>query len=192
MLASGGWADERGVNLLDGGAPFYSVYGTADGRHMAVGALEPKFYAEFIARLGLDEDPARQLDRRGWDALRGRIAAAFAARTQAEWTEVFSASDACVAPVLGLREAAEHPHLAARGTLVDSGGVLQPAPAPRFSVTPAGPVAAAPARGQDDPTAIAARWRAESATAPDRDDPATGDPARLAGDRPGRSARLAP
>jgi alpha-methylacyl-CoA racemase len=190
MLASGGWADERGVNLLDGGAPFYSVYGTADGRHMAVGALESKFYAEFIARLGLDEDPARQHDRRGWEALRARIAAVFAARTQAEWTEIFAASDACVAPVLGLREAAEHPHIAARGTLVDSGGVLQPAPAPRFSVTPAGPVAAAPAHGQDDPAAIASRWRAESATAPDRDGPATADPAWRAEDRPGRSARL--
>ena len=74
MLAAGAWADERGVNLLDGGAPFYAVYATADGRHMAVGALEPKFYAEFIARLGLDEDPARQHDRSGWAALRRRIA----------------------------------------------------------------------------------------------------------------------
>jgi alpha-methylacyl-CoA racemase len=182
MLASGVWADERGVNMLDGGAPFYSVYATADGRHMAVGALEAKFYAEFIARLGLDEDPARQHDRRGWDALRGRIAAAFAARTQAEWTEVFSSSDACVAPVLGLREAAQHPHLAARGTMVDSGGVLQPAPAPRFSATPPGPVAAAPARGQDDPAEIAARWRRE---ATGEHVPATGDPAWRPEDRPG-------
>jgi alpha-methylacyl-CoA racemase len=182
MLASGVWADERGVNMLDGGAPFYSVYATADGRHMAVGALEAKFYAEFIARLGLDEEPARQHDRSGWDALRGRIAAAFAARTQAEWTEVFSSSDACVAPVLGLREAAQHPHLAARGTMVDSGGVLQPAPAPRFSATPPGPVAAAPARGQDDPAEIAARWRRE---ATGEHVPATGDPAWRPEDRPG-------
>ena len=191
MLASGAWADERGVNMLDGGAPFYSVYATADGRHMAVGALEPKFYAEFTARLGLDEDPARQHDRRGWDALRGRIAAAFAARTQAEWTEVFSSSDACVAPVLGLREAAEHPHMAGRGTLVDRDGVLQPAPAPRFSATPSGPVAAAPARGQDDPAEIAARWRRVAAGGHDREDPQTGDPAWRPEDRPGRSARLA-
>ena len=171
MLAAGGWADERGVNLLDGGAPYYAVYATADGRHMAVGALEPKFYAEFLARLGLDEDPARQHDRNGWAGLRQRIAGRFALRTQADWTLVFDGSDACVAPVLGLREAADHPHLAARGTLVARDGVLQPAPAPRFSATPAGPVAAPPARGQDDPAAIAARWRAE--------------------DRPGHSARLA-
>jgi alpha-methylacyl-CoA racemase len=163
MLASGTWADERGVNLLDGGAPFYAVYPTADGRHMAVGAIEPKFYAELLAGLGLDEDPARQHDRGGWQALRGRIAAAFAARTQAEWTAVFSGSDACVAPVLSLREAADHPHIAARGTLVTRDGVMQAAPAPRFSATPAGPAAAPPARGQDDPAAIAARWRAEAA-----------------------------
>jgi alpha-methylacyl-CoA racemase len=192
MLASGVWADERGVNMLDGGAPFYSVYATADGRHMAVGALEAKFYAEFIARLGLDEDPARQHDRHGWDALRGRIAAAFAARTQAEWTEVFAGSDACVAPVLGLREAAGHPHLADRGTLVESGGVLQPAPAPRFSGTPAGPVTAAPVPGQDDPAAIAARWRREAAGRQDGAGTASGDQAWRPADRPGRSATLSP
>jgi alpha-methylacyl-CoA racemase len=190
MLSSGVWADERGVNALDGGAPFYSVYATADGRHMAVGALEPKFYAEFIAKLGLDEDLAAQHDRRGWAALRGRIAAAFAARTQAEWTEVFSASDACVAPVLGLREAAQHPHMAARGTIIDRDGLLQPAPAPRFSVTQTGPDATAPARGQDDPAAIAARWRREAAAAgPDGEDPAASDPPWAAGGPP-PAARL--
>jgi alpha-methylacyl-CoA racemase len=187
MLAAGAWADERGVNLLDGGAPFYAVYATADGRHMAVGALEPKFYAEFLARLGLDEDPARQHDRNGWAALRGRIAGAFATRTQAEWTQVFSGSDACVAPVLGLREAADHPHMAARGTFVSRDGVLQPAPAPRFSATQAAPVAPPPAPGQDDPAAIAARWRAEAAAA----EPAPGHPAWRPEDRPSHSATLA-
>jgi alpha-methylacyl-CoA racemase len=187
MLAAGAWADERGVNLLDGGAPFYAVYATADGRHMAVGALEPKFYAEFLARLGLDEDPARQHDRHGWDALRRRIAETFATRTQAEWTRVFSGSDACVAPVLGLREAADHPHMAARGTFVTRDGVLQPAPAPRFSATQAAPVAPPPAPGQDDPAAIAARWRAEAAAA----GPAPGHPAWRPEDRPSHSARLA-
>jgi alpha-methylacyl-CoA racemase len=166
MLAAGAWVDERGVNRLDGGAPFYSVYATADGRHMAVGALEPQFYAEFLLRLGLDEDPARQHDRAGWKSLRRRIAETFATRTQAEWTEVFSGSDACVAPVLGLREAADHPHIAARGTLVTRDGVLQPAPAPRFSATPAGPVAAPAIRGQDDPAAILAHWRSNEREAP--------------------------
>jgi alpha-methylacyl-CoA racemase len=187
MLAAGAWADERGVNVLDGGAPFYAVYATADGRHMAVGALEPKFYAEFLAGLGLDEDPARQHDRQGWAELRRRIAATFATRTQAEWTRVFSGSDACVAPVLGLREAADHPHMAARGTLVTRDGVLQPAPAPRFSATQAAPVAPPPARGQDDPAAIAARWRAEAA-APHA---APGNPAWRPEDRSGHLARLA-
>ena len=137
LLASGAWTDERGVNLLDGGAPFYSVYATSDGRYMAVGALEAKFYAELLDRLGLDEDPARQHDRDGWPALRERIAAAFATRTQAQWSEIFARSDACVAPVLSLREAPGHPHLKARGTFVIRDGVLQPAPAPRFSATPA-------------------------------------------------------
>jgi alpha-methylacyl-CoA racemase len=139
LLAAGLWADERGANLLDGGAPFYSVYATSDGRYMAVGALEAKFYAELLGGLGLagEEDPAGQHDRDRWPALRERIAAAFARRTQAEWTEVFAESDACVAPVLGLREAADHPHIRARGTIVARDGVPQPAPAPRFSATPA-------------------------------------------------------
>ncbi|MEE1764920.1 MULTISPECIES: CaiB/BaiF CoA transferase family protein [unclassified Streptomyces] len=136
LLATGTWQDERGVNLLDGGAPFYAVYETSDGRHMAVGALEPKFYAELLAVLGLDEDPAAQHDRTGWPRLRERLAAAFASRTQDEWAKAFSASDACVAPVLSLREASDHPHIRARGTLVERDGVLQPAPAPRFSATP--------------------------------------------------------
>lgn len=136
LLATGTWQDERGVNLLDGGAPFYAVYETSDGRHMAVGALEPKFYAELLAVLGLDEDPAAQHDRTGWPRLRERLAAAFASRTQDEWTKAFSASNACVAPVLSLREASDHPHIRARGTLVERDGVLQPAPAPRFSATP--------------------------------------------------------
>ncbi|MEU0209589.1 CaiB/BaiF CoA transferase family protein [Streptomyces canus] len=136
LLATGTWQDERGVNLLDGGAPFYAVYETSDGRHMAVGALEPKFYAELLAVLGLDEDPAAQHDRAGWPRLRERLAAAFASRTQDEWAKAFSTSDACVAPVLSLREAADHPHIRARGTLVERDGVLQPGPAPRFSATP--------------------------------------------------------
>jgi alpha-methylacyl-CoA racemase len=106
------------------------------GRAFAVGALEAAFYAEFLTRLGLPDDPARQHDRSEWPALRGRIAEAFLHRTRAEWTEVFAGSDACVAPVVGLREAIFHPHLAARGTFVERDGRSQPAPAPRFSTTP--------------------------------------------------------
>ncbi len=140
LRAAGAWRDGRGTNLLDGGAPFYDTYRTADGRHMAVGALEPKFYAELLARLGLDPAglPA-QYDRSGWPALRAALAAAFGGRTQAEWAAVFDGSDACVAPVNSMADAPDHPHNAARGTFVDVGGLVQPAPAPRFSRTPAGP-----------------------------------------------------
>jgi alpha-methylacyl-CoA racemase len=168
MLASGTWSDERGVNLLDGGAPFYSVYETADARHMAVGALEGKFYAELLAKLGLDEDPGAQYDQARWPALRTRIAAAFAGRTQAEWTDVFARSDACVAPVVSLREAAEHPHIKARGTLVERGGMLQPAPAPRFSLTPTALSTPPPVPGQDTEHALAAWGVGEASPADDR------------------------
>lgn len=149
MLAGGGWDDRRGVNLLDGGAPFYSVYETADGRHMAVGALERKFYIELIGKLELDEDPDQQNERAHWPELRRRIADAFKHRTQAEWSQVFAQSDACVAPVLTLREAVEHPHIKARGSIVDRDGLLQPAPAPRFSRTPTTLGSSPPSPGQD-------------------------------------------
>jgi alpha-methylacyl-CoA racemase len=140
LLAAGLWREERGANLLDGGAPFYGVYETADGRHLAVGALEPQFWAELLERLGLDaaELPA-QLDRNGWPELRERLAALFRTRPRDEWCELLAGTDACVAPVLGLGEAPAHRHNRARGTFVDVGGVVQPAPAPRFSRTPPDP-----------------------------------------------------
>jgi alpha-methylacyl-CoA racemase len=139
LLASGRWADERGVNFLDGGAPWYDTYQTADGEYMAVGALEPKFYAELLDRLGLSGTSlGDRAEPAAWPALRKTIADAFASRTRAEWTEIFDGSDACVAPVLSLTEAPDHPHLRARDTFVDVGGVRQPAPAPRFSRTEAG------------------------------------------------------
>ncbi len=138
LRARGAWRDERGVNLLDGGAPFYDTYETADGRHVAVGALEPRFYAELIRGLGLDGAslPA-QHDVAGWPALRERFAAAFATRARDEWADVFAGTDACVAPVLSPAEAPGHPHNAARRVFADVGGVRQPAPAPRFGRTPA-------------------------------------------------------
>jgi alpha-methylacyl-CoA racemase len=152
LLASGSWTDERGVNLLDTGAPYYDVYATADGRHMAVGALEPQFYAAFVAVLfapgGIPGDlPARD-ERSRWPELRDRFAARFAERSQQEWTRAFSGTDACVAPVRTLTEAPADPHLAARGTYVTADGVTQPAPAPRFGDgTPGVPVGAlAPGR----------------------------------------------
>jgi alpha-methylacyl-CoA racemase len=138
FLAAGTWTDRRGSNLLDTGAPFYDVYETADGRHMAVGPLEPQFCSELLRLTGLDgpDDPA-QYDFARWPELRARLTSTFATRTQAEWTHTFDGSDACVAPVLSLHEAPDHPHLAARGTFVEHHGVVQPAPAPRFSGTPA-------------------------------------------------------
>jgi alpha-methylacyl-CoA racemase len=138
FLAGGMWTDERGVNMLDTGAPWYDVYETADGEYMAVGAIEPQFYAEFIRLLGVkdaDELPG-QHDRAGWPVLRERFAAVFKTRTRDEWAEVFLPGDSCVAPVLSMKEAAEHPYNTEREVFVEEDGHLQPAPAPRFSRTP--------------------------------------------------------
>jgi alpha-methylacyl-CoA racemase len=135
MLASGFAREERAVNLLDGGVPWYDVYETSDGRHMSVGPLEPQFYDLLLDRLGLAEEAPSRDDRSTWPALKELLARRFRERTQAEWTAVFDGTDACCAPVLPLTEAAGHPHLRARGTYVDRAGILQPAPAPRFSRT---------------------------------------------------------
>jgi alpha-methylacyl-CoA racemase len=149
LLADGAWTDERGVNLLDSGAPFYDVYATADGRHMAVGALEPQFYAALLDLLfapeGVPADLPDRSDRARWPELRERFAARFAERSQEEWTKVFSRTDSCVAPVRTMNEAPADPHLAARATYVTVDGVLQPAPAPRFTEsTSGGPIGALP------------------------------------------------
>ena len=136
MQQAGGWNDERGTNLLDSGAPFYDVYETSDGKHMSVGGLEPQFYAEMIKLLEL-VDPPDRYDLAQWPALRKALAERFAEKSQAEWVEIFDGSDACVAPVIPLREAPAHPHNVARGTYVVRDGLVQPAPAPRFSRTPA-------------------------------------------------------
>jgi alpha-methylacyl-CoA racemase len=162
LLAGGLWTDRRGANLFDGAAPNYGVYMTADGRYLAVGPLEAKFWAEFASRLGLEGgldggggdapyDPAR------WPAVKERIAAVIATRTRAEWLAVFDGSDACVAPVLSLSEAAAgtHPQLAARGTFARSYGVVQPAPAPRFSATPASLTTPPPYPGEHTREALA-------------------------------------
>jgi alpha-methylacyl-CoA racemase len=133
LLNGGAWADRRGANLLDGGAPFYTTYATADDRHMAVGAIEPKFFATFVETLGLDIDPKTQLDRDRWPSMWATVARAFRRRTQAEWTEIFEPIDACVSPVLTLREAALHPHVSARGSILRRDGGIEPSPAPRFA-----------------------------------------------------------
>ncbi len=147
--AMGRWSDARGTNLLDGGAPFYDTYACADGKWIAVGAIEPAFYAALRRVLGLT-DPLwdRQLDPRAWPAMREGLAAAFLARSRDAWVEAFAGSEACVAPVLDFAEAAAHPHNAARATLVEADGVMQPAPAPRYSVSAT--VTPALASGRDD------------------------------------------
>lgn len=150
LLADGSWTDQRGVNRLDTGAPYYDVYETADGRHMAVGALEPPFYAEFTRLLFAPEpvpgDLPAQHDQARWPELRSRFGARFRERSQAEWSKAFLGTDACVAPVLSMTEAPGDAHLAARGTYVTAGGVVQPAPAPRFAAGPPGaPISALPA-----------------------------------------------
>ncbi len=135
----GVWRDDRGQNLLDGHAPFYDTYVCQDGRHVAVGALEPQFYAELVDGLGLgEEELPPQLDPEGWPELRKRFTAVFKSRTRDEWARAFADTDACVTPILSFGEAPEHPHLAARGTFIEVDGITQPAPAPRFSRTPAG------------------------------------------------------
>ena len=136
LLAAGLWTDERGVNLLDGGAPFYDVYETSDGKHVAVGAIESQFFERMIELLGMD--PAEMpphLDPGHWPEIKAVLTETFSTRTRDEWAEVFEGEDACVAPVLSLREAPRHHHNVARDAFVDVGGAVQPAPAPRFSRT---------------------------------------------------------
>ncbi|MFE5188999.1 CaiB/BaiF CoA transferase family protein [Streptomyces sp. NPDC056628] len=157
MLAAGGWQDRRGANLLDGGCPYYGTYETADGRYMAVGALEPRFYEEFVTLLGLPEHTGARTDIGRWGELREAVAARFRARTRDEWTAVFDGADACVAPVLTLGEAPHDPHLAARGTFTDHDGLTQPAPAPRFSATPTA-VRTGPARPGAGTADVARDW----------------------------------
>lgn len=147
LFSAGGWNTRRGTNLLDSGAPYYDVYATSDGEYVAVGALEPKFYQELVERLGLSDQLPDRDDPANWPDIRERFTATFGQRTRAEWEEVFDGSDACVAPVLSMTEAAEHPHIRARQTLFRSGEELRPAAAPRFSRTPNPPPAPVPESG---------------------------------------------
>ena len=131
------WNDERGTNLLDTGTPYYDVYETSDGKHMAVGAFEPQFFAVLLERLGVTESTPPQHEKARWAEMRELFGETFRSRTRDEWTKIFDGSEACVAPVLSAKEAAAHPHLAARGVIVEKHGLSQPAPAPRFSRTEA-------------------------------------------------------
>ncbi len=145
MKSTGTLRDERESFLLDGGAPFYRTYETADGKYMAVGAIEPQFFAQLLDGLGLTpDDVPNQLDVAAFPDMRKLFAERFASKTRDEWTEIFAGTDACVTPVLTWSEAAQNDHLRARSTLVQANGVDQAAPAPRFSRTPAPPVGPPP------------------------------------------------
>ena len=161
MAQEGLWADRRGANLLDGAAPFYTTYACACGGHMAVGALEPQFYAALLS--GLELDPAALPDRaraENWPALREVFARRFASRSRDDWAEVFATSDACATPVLSLSEARAHPQNAARGAYLRHEGRDQPAPAPRLSRTP-GAIGAGSGQRRIAAAEALARWGAK-------------------------------
>jgi alpha-methylacyl-CoA racemase len=158
LSAAGRWSSERGSNFLDGGAHFYNTYECADGRHLAVGAIEPNFYAELCKLLQI-EDPAfgAQHDPAAWPALTQKLAALFRGRPRDEWMRLLEHTDACVSPVLDLEEAPMHPHNLARATSTIVDGVRQPVPAPRFSRTP-GAIQGPPAPADHHRDAILADW----------------------------------
>ena len=145
FLGNGQWRDERGVNLLDGGAHFYDTYETSDGKWISLGSIEPQFYALLLEKIGMTDDPdfAQQMNPAQWAPLKERMTALILTKSRAEWCAIMDGTDICFAPVLSLREAPQHSHNVARGTFVEAGGMIQPAPAPRFSATPAPPVALA-------------------------------------------------
>ncbi|MBJ8348541.1 CaiB/BaiF CoA-transferase family protein [Antrihabitans sp. YC2-6] len=153
MRGAGVWSDERGVNMLDTGFPFYDTYETSDGKYMAVGALEPQFYAEFIKGLGLDPDAIpNQFDPRGYDELRKIFTDTFKTKTRDEWAAIYDGTDACTTPILTFAEAEKNEHIVARGSLIEVDGVVQHLPAPRFSRTPNGVPSAPPVEATDAAT----------------------------------------
>jgi alpha-methylacyl-CoA racemase len=156
--AFGAWSDQRGANLLDGGAHFYDTYACADGKFISIGAIEPQFYALLLKLAGID-DPAfnAQMDARNWPALTDKLAAVFAARSRDQWCELLEGTDVCFAPVLDMGEAPGHPHNVARATFVELDGVTQPAPAPRFSRT-APEIGIGPAQPGQHSAAVLAEW----------------------------------
>lgn len=168
LRGTGQWSDRAGTNLLDGGAPFYDTYACADGRAVAVGALEPAFFRRLVEGLGWEDAEAvaaGQYDPRGWPALRARLSAAFAERPRDDWAAAFEGTDACVTPVLTFAEAARHPHLRARETLIEADAVVQAAPAPRFSRTTA-PAVRPPSAAWDDAADVLADWTGSGAATP--------------------------
>ncbi len=167
MHASGRWSDQRGDNLLDGGAPFYDTYETADGKYVSIGALEPKFFAEMAQRIGLDEGfIKRQYDRMTWPEMRTAMTRILRGKTRDEWSALLEGSDACFAPVLSLDEAPRHAHASARAAFVEVAGVVQPGPAPRFDRSGSRAPEAAPAIGAHTDEVLAeAGFRADEIAA---------------------------
>lgn len=159
LRASGIWTDDRDNNLLDGGAHFYDVYETADGKFVSIGSLEPQFYALLLEKTGLTNDPAFavQMNKPEWPAMSEKLAGVIKTKTRDEWTALMEGTDVCFAPVLSMAEAPDHPHNVARRTFVEVGGLKQPAPAPRFSRTP-GAVQHPPGGNGDEPHKILADW----------------------------------
>jgi alpha-methylacyl-CoA racemase len=152
--AMGGWGP-RGTNILDGGAHFYNVYETSDGEYVSIASYEPKFYVNLLRILGLgDLDPAAQMDRAQWPALKERFAAIFRGKTRAEWVAFFAGTEVCFAPILRMSEARAHPHNVARETFIEVDGAPQPAPAPRFDRTPSEVRRAPVAAGTDTDIAL--------------------------------------
>ena len=137
LMSQGVWNQQRGSNLLDGGAHFYGTYETKDGKHVSIGSTEPQFYALLLEKTGLDQDPdlAKQMSREDWPMLREKLVAVMASKTRDEWDDIMLGTDICYAPILNFAEAVEHPHNQARQTFVKSGDITQAAPAPRFSRT---------------------------------------------------------
>ena len=137
IMNTGRWNPERGTNLLDGGAHFYGTYTTSDGKHISIGSIEPQFYALLLEKTGLNNDDrfAKQMDRNQWPELKEALTEVFATKTRDEWDEIMLGTDICYAPVLSFDEACEHEHNQGRATFVESSGVRQAAPAPRFSRT---------------------------------------------------------
>lgn len=158
MLANGRWREERGTNAIDTGSHFYNVYATSDGKYVSIGSIEPKFYAELIDKLGFDKDDlSSQHDSSHWPEMKQKLAEKFKTRTQDEWCQIMEGSDVCFAPVLSLEESSRHPHNVARDTFVTIDGVIQPAPAPRFSRTP-GRISHPPSIPGEHSRAILSDW----------------------------------
>jgi alpha-methylacyl-CoA racemase len=156
MKGSGVWQDQRRSNLLDGGAHFYDTYRCSDGKWISIGSIEPQFYALLLEKTGInDPEFQSQMDRSKWPSLRAKLATVIASKTQAQWCELMDATDVCFAPILDLEDAPKHPHNVARQTFVEVAGVMQPAPAPRFSGTPGAIAGPPPKVGADNETALA-------------------------------------